>query len=307
MVMDASLARGHANMFLRSLPTTDALSEWWFGECRRKTVVKALNECWNRKYIDRTVRRLRSNLPDFFYDIDLPYWDATASIGTAAAITATQNARLMAEVDAEETLFSETAVEFSRLMMHRDDQSTNLMVLPSAMISVHAVQRMLQRGAARPERLFKDVQHALLLADHIAYRSAEVLKTKARRPLAFHLPFRDGALAMVMCPHRNAFGEAQSDKGADGFIGAIRTFLPASMLNPGDKRRMETLRSEFTGLKLRDLRGPIFFREEEGFDARIERWKQFLHQVSVPWELSRRSDRVCADQGLRRQMEPVAA
>ena len=232
--MYEKLARGHATACIDNLQDYGALVKWLDGP-RLKKARDAFERSSYAKKPGRVLKRLTPHLRPCFRSPSVGHWSREFKVVTAMSLASTAENHVFNLTDDTRPLYSERAAVLTELWLVQEYEQIEAGVMICASISHHAIARLVQREAVRPQDLSMEINLILGSCSVFAEKVLSYKLVDRTGMQSFMLPFRDGALVAVfmdMDPARVHKGQKRRR------ILSVRTWLDGGKLSDLDLKRM---------------------------------------------------------------------
>ena len=228
------LARGYATAFVNGLQDYGSLVRWLDGPRLRKAT-EAFEKSSFSKKPGRVLKRLTPHLRPRFQPPTIDYWSRHVKAVTARGLASTAENHVFHLTDDTRPLYSERTVFLTKLVLSQDQDRIRAGIITGAAISHHAIARLVEREAVRPEDLPMEID--MVLGYCLAVAEMVLLHTVIDHTAmqSFMLPFAQGALVAVLMD----MDPARTHKGQNRRrVLSVRTWLDQGKLSEFDMERM---------------------------------------------------------------------
>ena len=232
--MYEKLARGHATAYVNDLQDYGTLVKWLDGP-RLKKATTAFEKSSFSKKPGRVLKRLTPHLRPCFQPPTIGYWSRHVKAVTARGLASTAENHVFHLPEDTRPLYSERAVFLTELVLSQDQDRIRAGIITGAAISHHAIARLVEREAVRPEDLPMEMDLVLGYGSVIAEKVFLHTAIDHTAMQSFLLPFAQGALVAVfmdMDPARTHKGQNRRR------VLSVRTWLDQGKLSEFDMERM---------------------------------------------------------------------
>jgi hypothetical protein len=219
----------------------------------------------------RVLKRIRKIIGPGYDDLQVAQWSRNSKVVKASVITYDADAPLELQGDYQDHSFKDDLILFNDVIMIGDRMNCEIRQGAVASMTLHALTRMLEREAFKPEDLKQSVSNIMACARHITLEGFSESFPVATS--SFLIPFADGALVAINSPVKSAAGE-RTMTYVDGL--SIRTWLSPDMIRGDMQQRLDTMESFLDA---------TYFGDER-WDA--DRAQQALDMNARPYEFERK-------------------